>query len=183
MTATPERAITRLPKVRELRVAVLHSCALTAACYVSYWLTTHALARVHGLSTADDLLGGMWAVVATVFVYRTSHRQAVAAALSRIVATLISFALSLIYLLFLPFSPVGLVALIGVETLILTLVGRPGEIVTAAITTAVVMVVAALSPHNAWQQPILRVIDTAVGVAVGLAASWIGFGLTVRHRR
>ena len=39
---------------------------------------------------------------------------------------------------------------------------------------AVVMVVAALSPHNAWRQPILRLIDTAVGVAVGVAAAWLG---------
>jgi multisubunit Na+/H+ antiporter MnhB subunit len=35
------------------------------------------------------------------------------------------------------------------------------------------MVVAALSPHNAWRQPILRLIDTAVGVAVGLAVAWL----------
>ncbi|MDB5308896.1 MAG: Fusaric acid resistance protein-like [Gemmataceae bacterium] len=40
------------------------------------------------------------------------------------------------------------------------------------------MVVAAMSPDNAWQQPILRVVDTVVGVAVGVAAVWIG-----RHLR
>ena len=35
------------------------------------------------------------------------------------------------------------------------------------------MVVAALSPHNAWRQPILQLIDTAVGVAVGVAVAWL----------
>jgi uncharacterized membrane protein YccC len=26
---------------------------------------------------------------------------------------------------------------------------------------------------DAWQQPLLRAVDTAVGIAVGLAASWL----------
>jgi len=30
------------------------------------------------------------------------------------------------------------------------------------------------SPHVAWQQPILGVVDTAVGTAVAVAAAWIG---------
>jgi multisubunit Na+/H+ antiporter MnhB subunit len=52
--------------------------------------------------------------------------------------------------------------------------GRPDDAVTAGITTAVVMVVAAVSPEHAWQQPILRLADTLVGVAVGIAAAWAG---------
>lgn len=171
-------ATTRRAMRRDLRAAVVHSSALAVACYASFWLITHALARVHSLSRADDLLGGMWAVIATVFVYRTSYREDVAAALSRVTATGLSFALCLIYLLILPFSPVGLVVLIGIETLLLTLIGRSGEIVTTTITTAVVIVVAAISPHDAWQQPILRIVDTVVGVAVGLAAASIGSRLS-----
>ena len=53
-------------------------------------------------------------------------------------------------------------------------IGRPGDAITAGITTAVVMVVAAVSPHDAWQQPILRFADTVIGVAVGVAAAWTG---------
>jgi hypothetical protein len=44
---------------------------------------------------------------------------------------------------------------------------------TAGITTTVVLVAAALSPHHAWEQPILRLVDTAAGIAVGVGASWI----------
>jgi len=51
-----------------------------------------------------------------------------------------------------------------------TLIGRPGDAVTAAITTVVVMVMAELSWHDAWQQPILRLAGTAIGVA----AAWTG---------
>ena len=51
-------------------------------------------------------------------------------------------------------------------------IGRSGDVVTTGITIAVVMVVAALSPHDAWEQPILRLVDTAIGIAVGFLAAW-----------
>ena len=49
----------------------------------------------------------------------------------------------------------------------------PEDSITAAITTTVVLIVAEVSPHDAWQQPILRLADTVIGVAVGLAAAWL----------
>lgn len=67
--------------------------------------------------------------------------------------------------------------LIGVSALAVMLLGRPGDAVTAAITTAVVMVVAAVTPRDAWEQPILRFADTLIGVAVGIVAAWIGLRL------
>jgi len=78
------------------------------------------------------------------------------------------------YLLFLPFNPAGMAALIGIGTLSAMLLGRRNEIVTTGITTAVVMVVAALSPADAWRQPLLRLLDTIVGVTVGLTFAWTG---------
>jgi len=35
------------------------------------------------------------------------------------------------------------------------------------------MVVTAISPHDAWRKPMQRLVDTVVGVAVGVEASWI----------
>ena len=61
-------------------------------------------------------------------------------------------------------------ALIGIGAVAVTLIGRSDGAIMAGITTAVVVVVA-ISPHNAWRLPILRVIDTVVGVAVGVAAA------------
>ena len=63
--------------------------------------------------------------------------------------------------------------LIGVSALTVTLIGPLGDGITAGITTAVVLVVAAVSPRKAWQQPILRFADTLIGVSVGIAAAWI----------
>src|SRR5262249_60078274 len=77
------------------------------------------------------------------------------------------------YLAVLPFHPWGLAILVGLSVLVTALIGRPEDEITAGITTAVVMVAASLSPHDAWRQPILRLSDTAIGVAVGLAAAWL----------
>ena len=97
-----------------------------------------------------------------------------AAAVSRMAATFVSFVLCLIYLVFLPFHVWALAVLIGASALVVMLLGRPGDAVTAGITTAVLLVVAAVSPQHAWQQPILRLADTVVGVAVGALAAWAG---------
>ena len=35
------------------------------------------------------------------------------------------------------------------------------------------MVSASLSPQHAWQQPILRLADTVVGVVIGVLAAWL----------
>jgi uncharacterized membrane protein YccC len=142
------------------------------ACLVTYWLATHLLSRVHSVGRDDDLLGGMWAVIATIFVLRDSLAKSVAAAVSRTSATLASFVLCLVYLAFLPFHAWALALLVGASALAVTLLGRPGDAVTAGITTAVIMVVAAVSPQHAWEQPILRLADTVVGVVVGALAAW-----------
>ncbi len=121
-------------------------------------------------------------MIATIFVYRFCYEESVAAAVSRMAATLVSFVLCLVYLSFLPFHVWGMAALIGVGAPVMTLVGRPQDAITAGITTTVVIVVAAISPHNAWEQPILRLVDTMAGVAVGVAAAWIGLHATDLRR-
>ncbi len=166
-----------------VRAAVVESIGLAIACLISYELITRLLARAYAVSSSDDLLGGMWAVIATIFVFRLCYEESIAAAVSRMAATLLSFVLCLVYLVLLPFSVWGLAALIGVGALVMTLVGRPRDVVTTGITTAVVLVVAALEPHNAWQQPILRLLDTLAGVAVGVSAAWISQRATELRRR
>ena len=154
-------------------VVVLRGITLAVSCVISFWLITHILPSLYSASRGDEFLGGMWAVAATIFVYRYSHAENVGAALSRMGATLVSFFLCFVYLLFFPFHLWGMAALIGIGSIAVTMMGRPDDTITTGITTAVVMVVAAIDPHGAWRQPILRLIDTAVGVAVGVAAGWV----------
>jgi multisubunit Na+/H+ antiporter MnhB subunit len=166
----PSRRLSR-PQARS---AVVECVLLAVACLITFWLVRSALSRVYSSSRDDDLLGGMWAVLATIFVLRDSFGKSLAAAVSRMAATSVSFVLCLIYLAFLPFHPWALAVLVSASALAVMLIGRPGDAVTAGITTAVIMVVAAISPQHAWQQPILRLADTIVGVVVGAAAAWTG---------
>jgi uncharacterized membrane protein YccC len=151
---------------------VVYALNMAIACLVSYWITTHTLSRF--VDRPSDFLGGMWAVAATVFVFRESQVRSWSAGIARLVATCVSFALCLLYLLLFPFTPVGMAALIGIGTVAIMLLGRRDDIVTTGITTAVVMVVAAMSPEDAWHQPLLRLADTVVGIAIGVACKWVG---------
>jgi uncharacterized membrane protein YccC len=157
----------------EVRTAVLDCSVLAIACVITYLVATSVLSHLYFLSKSDSLLGGLWAVIATIFVSRDSYQHSLAAAVSRMSATLVSFVLCLVYLAFLPFHVWGLAVLIGVSALAVTVLGRPGDAGTAAITTAVVMIVAAVGPRDAWEQPILRFVDTFIGVAIGVAAAWL----------
>ena len=149
------------------------------ACLITYWIITHTLSRF--VDESSDFLGGMWAVVATVFVFRETRLRSLSAGIARLIATCVSFALCLLYLLLFPFTPVGMAALIALGTLVMGLLGRRDDIVTVGITTVVVMVVAAMSPADAWQQPVLRLADTLVGITVGVACKWAGSFLFYKY--
>src|SRR5215468_5752255 len=151
---------------------VVYSLNIGVACLITYWIITQL---IHGLvDQASNFLAGMWAVVAVVFVFRDSRAHALSAGMARLIATCVSFALCLPYLLLFPFTPVGLAILLAIGTLVMALLHRRDDIVTTGITTAVVMVVAAMSPNDAWQQPLLRLLDTVVGIALGVVCKWIG---------
>jgi uncharacterized membrane protein YgaE (UPF0421/DUF939 family) len=152
---------------------------MAIACLISYWIMTNALSGLAG--SATDYLGGMWATVATVFVFRDTREGSLSAGAQRFMATCVSFALCLLYLWIFPFEAVGMAALLGIGTLIMMKLGRRDDIITTAITTAVVMVVAAMDTRNAWLQPLLRLIETVVGIAVGIGVKWVASFLFYSH--
>jgi uncharacterized membrane protein YccC len=146
---------------------------MAVACLVAYWLVAGLSSRVHSISRADDIVGGMWAAIATIVVTRSSYQESLSAGISRLAATLVSFVVCQIYLIFLPFHPWALAVLIGVSALVPMLIGRPGDAAAAAIATAVLIALAGVAPQRAWEQPVLRLVDTIVGVIVGVAAAWL----------
>ena len=160
--------------------SVSHGVALAVCCFLSYKIIIGLITLSRFVPRDDELLGGMWAVVATIFVFRYSYEESVRAALSRISATIFSFALCLIYLLIFPFRPWGLAVLLAIGAIVLEFVGRSEDIITADITTAVVLVVAGISPQHAWKEPILRLMDTVVGIAVGIVGARIALKLVRR---
>jgi uncharacterized membrane protein YgaE (UPF0421/DUF939 family) len=164
-----------IPEVNNPKLSswdVVYALNMAIACLITYWIMAHTLSRF--VDESSDFLGEMWAVVATVFVFRETRLRSLSAGIARLIATCVSFALCLLYLLLFPFTPVGMAALIAIGTLVMALLGRRDDIVTVGITTVVVMVVAAMVPADAWQLPLLRLADTIVGIAVGVACKWAG---------
>jgi uncharacterized membrane protein YgaE (UPF0421/DUF939 family) len=146
---------------------VAHAVNMAIGSVISYWIMTYALSGLVG--KANDYLGGMWATVATIFVFRDTRAASLSAGAQRFMATCVSFVLCQIYFLIFPFEAVGMAAVLGIGTLILMILGWREDIVTTGITTVVVMVVGAIDPRTAWLQPPLRLLETVVGIAVGIA--------------
>lgn len=151
------------------------------ACVIAYAITTFALAGA--TARDDDLLGGMWAAVATAFVFRDTRAHSLSAGASRLIATCVSFALCLLYLFFVPPTAAGILILVPIGTLAMMLLNRRDDIITTAITTIVVMVVAIMTPAHARDQPLLRLIDTVIGIGVGVACKWAVSRAFCRLRR
>jgi uncharacterized membrane protein YccC len=150
----------------------LYALNVGIACFLTYWIMVTALSRF--VDRSSDLLGGMWAVIATIFVFRETGERTLSAGLHRLLATSVSFVLCLPYLCFFPFTPLGMSSLIFAGIIVMTLLGRRDDIILTGITTTVVMVVVAIEPDEAWRQPLLRLADTVVGIAVGVTCKWIG---------
>jgi uncharacterized membrane protein YccC len=167
----------RAPTPTRVRVAVAESVVLGLSSVLAFWLTSDVLSRIYIDSHDSDLLGGMWAALSTIFVSRATFQQSYTAGISRMSATAISFVICLVYLIFLPFHLWAFGLLIGISAAVGLLLGRPGDATTAAITTAVVLVVSAISPVAPWQQPILRLADTVIGVIIGVLTAWLSLKL------
>jgi uncharacterized membrane protein YccC len=85
---------------------LVYAVDMAIACLISYWIITYLLSRF--VDKPSDFLGGMWAVVATLFVFRGTRVETLSAGIARLIATCVSFALCLAYLVVFPFTPVGM---------------------------------------------------------------------------
>jgi uncharacterized membrane protein YccC len=139
----------------------------------------HLLPPLVGIRS--DMLRGLWAIIATVFVFRQTGAESLSAAATLLTAASVSFVLCFSYLWFLPFTAAGLTILVGAGTLIMMLLGRRDAIVMTGIATSVVMMIASMNGDDAWHEPLLRLIDSIVGMGVALACRWIGSFLFSRY--
>ncbi|HXZ46076.1 MAG TPA: FUSC family protein, partial [Pseudolabrys sp.] len=120
---------------------VADALTMAVACAVSYWMESQVLISVTNSHSA--VLGGMWAAISVVFVFRATRESTWSAGVARLIATSVSVVLCLLYLWFFPFTVAGMAALIGLGTLAMMLLGRRDGIITTGITTVVIVVVAA----------------------------------------
>ena len=106
--------------MRRTNWQIFYAVDMGIACALSYAAITQILVRF--VDEPTKLLGGMWAVVATVFVFRETRASTLSAGIERLVATCVSFALCLVYLLLFPVTgAVPAVLLNGVFLLTLPL--------------------------------------------------------------
>jgi uncharacterized membrane protein YccC len=159
----------------------VYALEMAIACLLSYWAMTAGLAGL--VDAPTDLLGGMWAAIASIFVFRETDLDSFSAGIARLIATCVSFALCLPYLWLFRATPLGTAALLAIGTVVMMLLHRRDDIITTGITTVVVMIVAAIDPHDSWRQPLLRLADTVVGIVIGVLCQWIGFHLLRRVMR
>jgi uncharacterized membrane protein YccC len=157
---------------------VYYAISMGLASLISYWIATKILAGFVG--SVDDQLGGMWAAIAAAFVSRHTSAGTRSAGVVRFMATLVSFILCTVYFLFASPSALGMAIVVVAGALVLQLVNLEGDVLTMTITTIVVMVVAILNPAHAVGQPLLRLIDTIVGIATGIACYWAATPLRAR---
>jgi uncharacterized membrane protein YgaE (UPF0421/DUF939 family) len=79
-----------MPEMKTARLSswdIAYAVDLAIACLISYCVITYLLSRF--VDKPSDLLGGMWAVVATVFAFRDSRVRSLSAGSARLVATCI----------------------------------------------------------------------------------------------
>jgi uncharacterized membrane protein YgaE (UPF0421/DUF939 family) len=149
---------------------VAYALDMAVACLITYAVMAYLLPRWGWPTTS---VGELWAVISTVFVYKDSRAHSLTAGMARLIATFVSFALCLIYLWLLPATIIGMAVLIAIAVLLMMFIGRQDEMGLTAITIAVIMIVAADKPQEAELQPILRLVDTVVGIAIGVACKWV----------
>jgi uncharacterized membrane protein YgaE (UPF0421/DUF939 family) len=149
---------------------VAYALDMAVACLITYAVMAYLLPRWGWPTTS---VGELWAVISTVFVYKDSRAHSLTAGMARLIATFVSFALCLIYLWLLPATIIGMAVLIAIAVLLMMFIGRQDEMGLTAITIAVIMIVAADKPQEAELQPILRLVNTVVGITVGVACKWI----------
>jgi uncharacterized membrane protein YccC len=149
---------------------IIDSVAMGTACLLAYLIGTRLL---HAFTDRDnDLLGGMWAAVSAAFVYRDTWAHSLSAGRARLLATAVSCLLCWPYLCLKSSGALGILILVSLGTVVMIAIKRREDIITTAITTIVVMVVANISPVAAWVQAPLRCLDTVMGIATGVLCQW-----------
>src|ERR1700746_2824483 len=113
---------------------IAYAVDMAIACLITYWVVASFLPNLAGRSSTS--VGILWAVISTVFVYKDTRSHSLSAGIARLIATIISLILCLIYLLLFPITSFGMAVLLFVGTLVTILLGRRGEIGLTGITTA-----------------------------------------------
>ncbi len=145
-----------------LRVAVEN----TLVCLLGYLGGYYFTALFYAPSAA---LGGLWALISGIVVLQATRRETWTSAWLRVIGTCIGATISAMYLLLLPYNPVGMALTVGVTVLLCQLIGIPDHARLAALTVAVIMVISSLHPeYNPLLNAFLRFAESAIGTVLAV---------------
>jgi uncharacterized membrane protein YccC len=154
---------------------VAYAVGTGIACLITYWVMISLLPGLTARPSTPVAI--IWAVISAAFIYKDTRSHSMSAGISRLLGALISVVLcSTFPTLFQP-SPVGMAILIAIGTIATIWLDRSGEIGVTGMTTAAVLVVSIGDPQKAWQQPVMRLLDTVAGIIVGVACKWAASSL------
>lgn len=124
--------------------------------------------------TATQMIGAMWAMISAIVVMQDTRSATISTASLRILGSLIGAVFSAIYLLFFPFSIVGMGVLIGIVVLTCELLHLPGHLRLAGLTAGIVMVISVVNPDiPSVVNAATRFLEVIIGSSVAVAAAWI----------
>jgi uncharacterized membrane protein YgaE (UPF0421/DUF939 family) len=152
----------QIPTRDALRIAVENTLVCLLGYLGGYYMTT--LIHLPGSE-----LGGLWALISGIVVLQATRRETQASAWLRVLGTFVGAVISGIYLLLLPFNPLGMALTIGVTVLLCQFIGIPDHARLAALTVALIMVISSMHPDiNPVINAVLRFLESCIGTGLAV---------------
>ena len=149
---------------RSARTALHYVLVSLLAYFGAYYLT----GTLHITSTFAPI-GALWAVIVGVSVMQENWISTVEKARFQILGGLVGAILSLVYLKFLPFNPIGMVLLMGIAVFLCQSLDRPDYSTPAALTVAVILFFSHINPElSPLMNAGLRFSEVIIGSAIAV---------------
>jgi len=125
-------------------------------------------------SSDTVMIGAMWAMISAIIVTQETRSATISMGGLRVMGSFIGAVFSALYLIFFPFSIVGMGILIGIVVFTCVLLGMPGYLRLAALTAGIVLVVSAQNPDiPPFVNAAHRFLEVIIGSSVAIAAAWV----------
>lgn len=156
-------------------IARIHPFVLLIFCVgilLAYLMGMYVTGSIH---SASRWMGAMLACTSVVVVLqKPGYKESLQIGWMRVLGTFVGALVAYVYLLFLPFSVIGmLLCVVILETIFMLLdIYNNGHIAT--ITMLIIMLVSQMSPDaDPAMNCLLRFLESAVGVGVGIGLLWL----------
>jgi uncharacterized membrane protein YgaE (UPF0421/DUF939 family) len=155
---------------KDLSVALQYAIISLLAFLISYY----SVSAIQKESSSLQMTGTMWAMISGIIVLQETRQSTLDTASRRIFASFIGAVLSFVYLLFFPFSPVGMAVMIGITILLCMSLKIRDHAKLAALTVGVIMIFSTISPDQSpFVNASLRFGEVIVGSVVAVTIEWI----------